>query len=278
MEKKYRVKKILNNNAVYVTANFLEYIVIGLGIGYHLKTHQIVPNDKIEKVFALEKEDVGRIMKLAQEVPQGLFMDLYNIIDNIAHQYKIDLDNHAYIALIDHIQFSIQRYNQNQKVQNLMNPDIKIFYPKEYEMAQNLLNQLNTQLNIDLPEDEIGFITIHIVNGINTSINNQTNTITDAIYDTLNIVRDHYLISLKLEDAMTQRITIHLKMLIQRVLSKTQILEEKIVLENVLKDFVEAKECAIKIKDYLEKRFKTSVNTQEIVYLTIHLNRLQSQI
>ena len=278
MDKKYRVKKILNNNAVYVTANFLEYIVIGLGIGYHLKTHQIVPNDKIEKVFALEKEDVGRIMKLAQEVPQGLFMDLYNIIDNIAHQYKIDLDNHAYIALIDHIQFSIQRYNQNQKVQNLMNPDIKIFYPKEYEMAQNLLNQLNTQLNIDLPEDEIGFITIHIVNGINTSINNQTNTITDAIYDTLNIVRDHYLISLKLEDPMTQRITIHLKMLIQRVLSKTQILEEKIVLENVLKDFVEAKECAIKIKDYLEKRFKTSVNTQEIVYLTIHLNRLQSHI
>ncbi len=277
MEKKYRVKKILNNNAVHVTANFLEYIVIGLGIGYHLKPMQVVPNEKIEKVFALEKEDIGRVMRLAQEVPQDLFMDLYNLIDTMAKKFNTDLDNHAYIAMIDHIQFSIERLKKDQKVQNLMNPDLKIIYHSEYIMAQNLLESINAKLDVNLPDDEIGFLTIHIVNGLNTSIDNQTNKITDAIYDSLNIIRDHYLLALKLESPTTQRITIHLKMLIQRVISKTQILEDNLILENVLNDFDVAGSCALKIQDHLEKRFKTTISKQELIYLTIHLNRLETQ-
>lgn len=273
---KYRVKKILNNNAVYATANFMEYIIIGLGIGFTLKPNQIIPNEKIEKVFSLQKEDVGRIMQLAQEVPHDLFMDLYNMIDDIANVYDLKLDNHAYIAMIDHIQYSITRYENKQMVQNLLNPDLKIFYPDEFKMATELLNNINQKLEIDLPEDEIGFLTIHIVNGINTSIENQTGKVTECIYGALNIIRDTYLIPLKLSDPNTQRITIHLKMLIQRVLSKTQILQNEVILENVLSQFKSAATCATKIQEYLEKALKQKINPQELVYLTIHLNRLES--
>lgn len=276
MEKKYRVKKILNNNAVYATANFLEYIVIGLGIGFSLKPNQIIPSEKIEKVFTLEKEDVGRVMQLAQEVPQELFMSLYNMIHDLSDQYQLELDNHAYIAMIDHIQYSITRHNQNQSVQNLLNPDLKIFYPEEFKMATALLQNINQTLKINLPEDEIGFLTIHIMNGINTALDNQTNTVTESIYDALNIIRDHYLIALKLSDVNTQRITIHLKMLIQRILSKTQILESEVILEEVITQFEEASLCAHKIQNYLEKKLKEKINLQEIIYLTIHLNRLES--
>lgn len=275
MKKKYRVKKILNNNAVYATANFFEYIIIGLGIGFSLKPNQIIPHAKIEKVFTLEKEDVGRIMQLAQEVPQELFMSLYNMISDLAKRYKIELDNHAYIAMIDHIQFSITRHKNNQTVQNLLNPDLKIFYPEEFKMATELLQNINQTLNIHLPEDEIGFLTIHIVNGLNTAIENQTNKVTECIYDALNIIRDHYLIPLKLSDVNTQRMTVHLKMLIQRIMSKTQILEQEIILEEVLTQFKEASECALKIQNYLEKELQQKINAQELVYLTIHLNRLE---
>lgn len=275
MEKRYRVKKVLNNNAVYATSGFLEYIVIGLGIGYHLKHNQVISSDKIEKVFALEREDVGRVVQLAEEVPQELFMSLYNIIDSVSKKYDVELNHHAYIAMIDHIQFSITRFMNGQHVSNLLSADLKIFYPKEYEMSKELLRLIQEEQGVLLPEDEIGFLTVHIVNGLNTALNNQTNLVTECIYDCLNIVRDYYLISLKLDDLTTQRITIHLKMLIQRIISKHQMIEKETMLSSVVSEFKQAYTCALTIKDYLEKKLGTKINEQEMVYLTIHLNRIE---
>ena len=275
MEKKYRVKKVLNNNAVYATSGFLEYIVIGLGIGFHLKNNQVIPSQRIEKVFALEREDVGRIVQLAEEVPQELFINLYKMIDEMSKRYEVELNHHAYIAMIDHIQFSITRFEKGQHVTNLLTPDLKIFYPKEYEMSRELLRRIQETLNVPLPEDEIGFLTVHIVNGLNSDLNNQTNIVTECIYDSLNIVRDYYLIPLKLDDPTTQRVTIHLKMLIQRVISKHQMVEKETMLSSVVTEFEHAYICAVAIKDYLEKKLTVKINEQEIIYLTIHLNRIE---
>lgn len=275
MEKSYRVKKVLNNNAVYATSGFLEYIVIGLGIGFHLKPGQVIPSLKIEKVFGLEREDVGRIVQLAQEVPQELFMTLYTLIDDLSKRHDVELNHHAYIAMIDHIQFSITRYKNNQFAPNLLIADLKIFYPKEYAMSEELLEAVNETLKVKLPVDEVGFLTVHIVNGLNSDLNNQTNLVTQSIYDCLNIVRDYYLISLKLDDPTTQRITIHLKMLIQRVLSNHQMVEEEEMLSSVISEFNHAYECALSIRNYLNKKLSTKINHQEMVYLTIHLHRIE---
>ena len=278
MEKRYRVKRILNNNAVYATSDFLEYIVIGLGIGHHLKKNQLISADRIEKVFVLEREDIGRVVQLAQDVPQELFMTLYTLVETVCQHFHVSLNHHAYIALIDHIQFAITRLKDGQHIQNLLTPDLKIFYPQEFEMGEMLLRLIEDNTGSKLPDDEVGFLTIHIVNGLHNTINNQTNVVTECIYDCLNIIRDTYLISLKLDDPTTQRITIHLKMLIQRIVGKQQLGDDETVLSSVFTDFSKAYACALQIKRYLEKSLHTSMCEQEMVYLTIHLNRIGSKL
>lgn len=275
MDKRYRVKKILNNNVVYATANFLEYIVIGLGIGFHLKPNQVIPTDKIERVFSIDREDIGRVVQLAQDVPAELFTQLYTLISDLSEAYHVELNPHAYIALIDHIQFALYRFKNNQVIPNMMAADLKIIYPKEYEMGAQLLRQLNESLEILLPEDEVGFLTVHLVNGMESGLNNQTNLVTECIYDCLNIIRDHYLIPLKLEDPTTQRIMVHLKMLLQRVISKQQMQTQELILSNVMLEFKRAYACSLKIEAFIETRLKAKLNPQEMVYLTIHLNRIE---
>ena len=93
--------------------------------------------------------------------------------------------------------------------------------------------------------------------------------------DLLNLFRDYYLISLKLEDANTQRIMTHLKMLVQRVVSNEQLDFDELVLYNVIEEFQSAYICALEIQKYIEHRFGAKINSQELVYLTIHLNRLE---
>ena len=140
------------------------------------------------------------------------------------------------------------------------------------------MESVNEEMNLDLPQDEVGFLTMHIVNGHFDQINNQSNVLTNMVLDSLNIIRDRYLVSLKLDELITQRIMVHLKMLIQRVMSNQQVDFDEVVLYNVIEEFESAYSTAELIQKYIENRLSVKINSQELVYLTIHLNRLEQMI
>ncbi|HEY4537946.1 MAG TPA: PRD domain-containing protein [Erysipelothrix sp.] len=271
----YRVKKVLNNNVVQATHNFQEYIIVGLGIGFNAKPLQKIPSNKIEKVFELKREDYYKSSQLIEEIPQDVFMDLYRIIDEESKKEDMNLASHAFLTLVDHIHFAIQRYKAGQEIRNMLIYDLKILYPDEFRLAEKIYYRINQVFNIDLPFDETGFLTVHIVNGHNTEINNKSTLVVDAVYDMLNIIRDRYLIPLKPEELATQRIMIHLKMLVHRVVSLEQLDFDEVVLYNVIEEFQSAYSTAQEIQKYIEHRFDAKLNSQELVYLTIHIHRLE---
>ena len=92
----YRVK-VLNNNVVQATANFQEYIIVGLGIGFNLKPLQKIPNDKIEKVFELKEKITIKWSQLMTEIDQDLFMKLYKIVEEES-KHNMSLAPHAFFT------------------------------------------------------------------------------------------------------------------------------------------------------------------------------------
>lgn len=275
MKQSYRVKKVLNNNVVQATYGYQEVIVVGLGIGFNVRTRSLIPNEKIEKVFELKQDEYYKASQLAKEIPDDSFFGLYRIIEEKSEDAGMTLDNHAYLTLIDHLHFAYQRLKSGQEIKNHLVYDLRILYKDEFNLATAILKEVNKYFKVIFPEDEIGFLTMHVVNGVNEKINNQSTILTDMILDGLNIIRDYYLVSLKLDELHTQRIMVHLKMLVQRVMENIQVDFEEPILYNVIVEFENAYNCASLIRDYIEKRLKTSVNSQEMVYLTIHLNRLE---
>lgn len=278
MSRLYRVKKVLNNNVVQATANFQEYIIVGLGIGFNLKPLQKIPDDKIEKVFELKREDYYKMSQLMTEIDQDLFMKLYKIVEEESKKHNMSLAPHAFFTLIDHINFSIQRHQDGQEIKSMLIYDLKILYPDEFRLAESIYYGTNEAFKLDIPYDEVGFLCIHIVNGVNTEIDNQSTIIIDAVFDILNIIRDHYLIPLKQEELATQRIMVHLKMLLHRVVSNIQLAFDEIVLYNVIEEFQSAYEVSQEIQKYIEHRFDATLNSQELVYLTIHIHRLEKMM
>lgn len=273
--KSYRIKKILNNNVVSAVSGFQEVIVVGMGIGFQSRINDKVDNRKIEKVFELQREDFHKTSQLVQDIPETMFFDVYRIIEKVSQLHNVVLDSHAYVTLIDHIHFAIERFKSGQDIRNLMNYDLRIMYSQEFSLGESLLAEVNKHYGIEMPEDEVGFLTMHIVNGMNTNIRNQSSILTDIVLSCLNVVRDTYLIPLKLEDLSTQRVMVHIKMLVQRVMSDTQIDFKEKVLYNVVEEFESAYSCATLIQKNIENRLKKKINPQELVYLTIHLNRLE---
>ncbi len=263
---------------VQATADFQEYIIVGLGIGFNLKPMQKVPEDKIEKVFELKREDYYKSSQLVKEMDQERFMTLYNIVEEESKRSKMELAPHAFFTLIDHMNFAMERFHNNQEIKNMLIFDLKILYPEEFRLAENIHHRFNQTFAIDLPFDEVGFLCVHIVNGLNQEIDNKSTIVIDAVFDCLNIIRDHYLVPLKQEELMTQRIMIHFKMLIHRIISGVQLEFDEIVLYNVIEEFHTAYNVSQEIQKYIEHRFDATLNSQELVYLTIHIHRLEQMI
>ncbi|HLV49708.1 MAG TPA: PRD domain-containing protein [Erysipelothrix sp.] len=274
----YRIKKVLNNNVVQATANFQEYIIVGLGVGFRMKPMQKIPEEKIEKVFELKREDYYKSSQLVVEMDQERFMKLYNIVESESNRMKMSLAPHAFFTLIDHMNFAMERFKNGQEIKNMLIYDLKILYADEFRLAENIYHSFNKGFDMELPFDEVGFLTIHIVNGLNHEIDNKSTLVIDAVFDMLNIIRDTFLVPLKQEELMTQRIMIHLKMLLHRVISGIQLEFDEIVLYNVIEEFQNAYKVSQEIQKYIERRFDATLNSQELVYLTIHIHRLEQMI
>ena len=274
----YRVKRVMNNNVVQAKYGYQEVIVVGLGIGFNAKTRDIIDPEKIEKVFELRKEEFYKTSQLVEEIPEKIFFNLYQILERTSHITRIKLSSHGFVTIIDHLNFAIARHTSGQTIRNLMLYDLRILYPDEFRLGELILESVNEEMNLDLPQDEVGFLTMHIVNGHFDQINNQSNVLTNMVLDSLSIIRDRYLVSLKLDELITQRIMVHLKMLIQRVMSNQQVDFDEVVLYNVIEEFESAYSTAGLIQKYIENRLSVKINSQELVYLTIHLNRLEQMI
>ena len=166
------------------------------------------------------------------------------------------------MTLTDHINSAVARYREGIALKNMMKIDIRKFYPKEYQVGE------------DLGDDEAAFIAMHIVS---TELNAQNitdvNQITELINTVLQIVRIHFKIDLNEESISYERFLTHLKFFAARVFDH---MEYKDTMQEIYKVMVEQNENAFsgvkKIAEYIKKHYKLTIDEQ--LYLLIHIKRI----
>ena len=186
-------------------------------------------------------------------------------------------DKQIYISLSDHIAFAIKRYKKNMMIKNELLSEIRRVHKNEYKVALWALNFLNKKLKIELPEDEAGFIALHF---INASLNQTTTSSiesTKIVKDILNIIRYYFALEFNEDDLNYDRLLTHLKYFSKRIITNNQDNNSEDEFMNmVIKSYPEAYNCTLKIKEYIVNNYKYEVNSNEIVYLTLHIQRIIS--
>ncbi len=81
---------------------------------------------------------------------------------HIALNYYPDLQRNFYYTLAIHLGAAYERIAQGKCILNPHLQGIKADYPNEYKVAKILAEVINSELEIKLPEDEIGFIAMYI--------------------------------------------------------------------------------------------------------------------
>lgn len=133
-----------------------------------------------------------------------------------------------YINLADHIDAAINRVEEGITIKNLLIIDVKRFYPEEFELGKYGLNIINNKFGVSLPEDEAGFIALHIVNAEEKyEDKNEVIKMFEIIHLIEDIVRNEYNVIFDESNVYYFRFLTHLKFFAERLLSKGKYNSEK---------------------------------------------------
>ncbi|ELV05754.1 BglG family transcription antiterminator LicT [Brachyspira hampsonii] len=220
-----KVGKILNNNVIVVFENGkTEKIVMGRGIAFGKKVGDAIDEEKIDKTFLLENTDNNsKLQQLLKDIPSEYLNTTEKIIEYAKTKAERKLNDFLYITLMDHIYMAIVRTKDGVNIKNMMLWDIKKFYKDEYNIGLKALDIIEEDFNIRLPEDEAGFIALHIVNAqTNTDFNciNEMGDITKLIQKIVIIVERHFNIKFNEDSVYYNRFLTHLKFFALRLFQK----------------------------------------------------------
>lgn len=252
-----------------------EVIVVGKGVGFQKKTGDEIDLSKVEKIFRFTPEKGSQFAQLVNSMPYEYVQLAEEIITLAGKTLQKYLNKNIYITLTDHLNFAIERQKQGIYFQNALLWEIKRFYPEEYQIGLDALELVYERIGIVLPEDEAGFLALHIVNARMNSDMPKTAAMPETIKGMLDIVRSYFKIDLNEDTLEYERFVTHLKFYLQRVIQKKGYsTEDEEFNHNIWSKYPQSFECAKKIQDYVSSQIDQTSSDEEITYLVIHIQRV----
>lgn len=272
------IYKIFNNNAVVIKdENGIEKIVMGCGLAFKKKCGEEVDVSKIDKVFVLSDPDVNnKFQEMMTYIPSEYIELGEDIIKYAAKVLDKNLNDTIYISLVDHLYAAVKRYLDGISLKNAILWDIKRIYKDEFIIGLKVLDMIEERFSVRLPEDEAGFIAIHIVEAVTSGNAEDMYKITEIISEISNIVKYNFHISFNEDSVYYYRFITHLKFFAQRLLEgKTYLDDGQDDLLNTIKTkYVNSYECADKICIFIKTKYNYDISNDEKLYLTIHIERI----
>ena len=273
-----KVLKVINNNIVKsLDSENNEVIVVGRGLGFKKNPGDHISSELIERVYTSKNnKESNKLTELLEKVPLEYIQVSNEIISFAKLSLGKKLNDNIYLTLTDHISYALERSDKDMVLKNALLWEIKRFYSHEFLIGKEALAIINKKLGVQLPEDEAGFIALHLVNAsMNSKSMGETTDMTRMIQDILNIVKYHFRMELDEYTVHYERFITHLKFFVQRVFQGAELKgEEKSFLFALKEQFKEEYLCALKIREYVLKEFNRDISEDEMIYLTVHIKRV----
>lgn len=273
------IEKILNNNVVVTRDEHDEEIIImGRGIAFKKKIGDGVDVEMVDKEFRLSNNDAKhKFEELLVDIPIENLELVEEIISYAKTHLGKKLNDMVYISLVDHISTSLSRFLEGISVKNALLWDIRRFYPDEFCIGQKALAIIETRTKMALPEDEAGFIALHLVNAeMDEESMHNMYEITKVMQEISNIVKYVFNIDFDEDSVYYYRFITHLKFFAQRLVTCTTYHDgsDDDLLDVIKVKYRNAYNCVVRIADFIYKKYDYILSNEEKLYLTIHIERV----
>lgn len=275
------IKKIMNNNVVFVEDRKKnELILVGSGIGFKMKPGMKADESRIEKTFLLSRfKEQKRLIELLSKISFEDFKLADHIIQYARAALGTDLDENIYVTLTDHMVFAMERTKKGIIFRNALLWEIRQFYPQEFAIGQYAIEVIAKKTGIQMAEDEAAFIALHIANARSDGDIAEVEVTTKILKAALKIIKLTYQIELDEDSLDYGRFVVHMKYFVGRLMKK-KLLDQNdpVFIDMIKQQYSKAFGCAVKIGQLVTEQYDMDINDDELVYLTIHIQRITNSI
>lgn len=270
----YRVSKVLNNNGVIAIEmeENQEYVLLGKGIGFGKKVSQRfeVPSDCTR--YSLKNDtERGSAASLVKSV-DPVFLEIANEVLKEAEHTFGNIDKRILFPLADHISFAVARMKNGEQISNPLTGDIRALFYKEFQVASVLKKILSDRMQIEIGDDEIGYVALHVHSAIEDEKVSVAMQMARTVRECVSIIEAE---TGKKIDVMTldyNRLMNHVKYMAARLLRGEE-------LKVNINDYIEVKfpkafAIATTVCDHLGENIGVQPGEREIGYLAMHIERV----
>lgn len=277
------IAQVFNNNSALVNlGDNRQAIVKGKGIAFKKTKGCQIDSGKVENIFYLNtKSSQQNLYFLIKDIPIDIVTTTYEIIDYAKQEFNYDILDYVYITLSDHIFGAYQRILAHTYQESLV-PDMSNQYPTEYLIASHGLDVINKNLHVHFPKSEIRSIALHFINakGEESQTNDLKENMTKEVNDIVTkILNKNQIYRIDTNGNYFDRFMIHLQYLAGRLDNDND--DEKEFtnkLEKEMKvEYPKSSKIAREIYESLQERLDTKLNSNELLYFIIHIQRLTQE-
>lgn len=273
--KKGIVIKALNNNMVLIREQGVEKILLAKGIGFNKKFGDILEDNlEVDKVFSIEDKKNQENLKEVYNRVDGEFVAICEeALAEISEELGEELNETIHIGLIDHLAIAMKRLKNKEQINNPFIVEIETLYSVEFEMAKKIVNKLQDKYEIDFPEGEIGFITLHIHSARNGKM--LSNSIKYSYLSNKIIIYIEEKFNSKIDKRSLDyaRFLSHVRFTIERVLTDTVLKND--LTEIIKKSYPISYEIAEGASKIIEETLDKKVCDDEVAYIAMHVERFR---
>ena len=273
--KKGIVIKALNNNMVLIKEQGVEKILLSKGIGFNKRFGDILEDNlEVDKVFSIEDKKNQENLKEVYNRVDGEFVAICEeALAEISEELGEELNETIHIGLIDHLAIAMKRLKNKEQINNPFIVEIETLYSVEFEMAKKIVNKLQDKYEIDFPEGEIGFITLHIHSARNGKM--LSNSIKYSYLSNKIIIYIEEKFNSKIDKRSLDyaRFLSHVRFTIERVLTDTVLKND--LTEIIKKSYPISYEIAEGASKIIEETLDKKVCDDEVAYIAMHVERFR---
>lgn len=271
-----QVVKVFNNNAAAVVLeDGSEAIVTGKGVGFSKKPKDFVNLGRVQKVYTIEKNKRNRLYRLMETTPYEYIRVSEAILEKVKKELYPNINDLCLFSLVDHISFAIERVQKGIELPNLILRETRWLYPQEYDIAKWALQEIHQTSQVQLPDDEAGYIVLHILNASGTNNKDNLLDIMNCTKIITGIIEEEMKLEIDQNDFDYYRFVMHVKYLLSKL--KTGQDQALANADELYAIFIEKdaklRKSIDRINALIQKEYGVSLSRQEIVYLAIHITK-----
>jgi len=273
----FRVERVIGNNVVLVHDPDVrkDLILLGKGLGFSVKPGLMIPFDdpRIEQRFRTDDQtEMTQYQRLTEAVDPKVIQVTEHIFQMIEEDLTAVVNDHAKSALPSHIQFAVYRMKNGMEILNPFLNETKSLYPKEYEVAKKAAEYIGCEFDLEVEEEEVGFLTLHIFSATQHVPVKELVKLSNTLTDMVELIENQMGFSIPRESMDYIRLITHLRFAVERIkLGKT---EKNPFIKEIKKKYKEEYKLAVQLSKVMGDNWGYPVPEDEIGYLAMHLYRL----